>query len=69
MAVQKPVLVISDKVRLELNQLLAELNQIEGEAEKQIGASVPQMDAVIGICQQCRSQIESFKAVNFPNKK
>ena len=69
MANSKPILVISDKVRLELNQLLNELAQIEEAADKQQNAMVPEMEQVIGVCQACREKIAAFKATNFPNKK
>jgi hypothetical protein len=65
----KPVLVISDKVRLELNQLLNELSAIEAEAAKQEQARVPEMQQVMEVCRTCKEQIVDFKAVNFPNKK
>lgn len=65
----KPVLQFSDKVRLELNKLLGDLQDVESAAAQQQEALVPEMDSVLARCAECRERIQAFKAVNFPGKK
>lgn len=65
----KPLIQMADKVRLDLNKILGELQQLHTEAVKQQQARVPEMDSVISRCEDCMERISDFKAVNFPNKK
>ena len=65
----KPILVISDKTRIELNHLLEDTNALMNEVLKQDKAGVPGMEQVAERCQSCIDRITSFKEVNFPGKK
>lgn len=69
MVQSKGLIQFNDKVRLELNKLLNEVEEIQTEAQKQDGARVPEMEHVISRCSDCIDRIKAFKEVNFPGKK
>lgn len=65
----KPIVVLNDKIRQELNRILQDAQTLLGEVTKQHNAGVPGMDAVADRCSSCIDRITQFKEVNFPGKK
>ena len=59
---------LSDKDRLELNRILKELQILQADTEKAIGAGMDELQPVLDRCVDCQERIIKTKAVYFPDK-
>lgn len=65
----KPLIKLDDKVRVSINQLLADFQSVRAEAVKQDQAMVPEMAQAIERCDDCIARLITFKEINYPGKK
>jgi hypothetical protein len=59
---------IPDKKRVELNNLLARLDDVQHDIEIAVQAEIPGADRARDACDVCRRNIVKIKAAYFPNK-
>ena len=60
---------LGEQDRRQLNQLLAQIQELEQEALKAENARIRGMDSVISRCKDCQERIALMKETYFPGKR